>query len=139
MKTCKIIILFVVINLFGANAQQVAKLNYGKNTLKGKIILKTLIHPLNETDIKNCMVLKLDQKVMFNGNTEFGEGEVITDEIHIYGVQNSTSNNYTTIKKYNSLINKKVIVKANVYYAPSGFYPLLANINELISYKIIND
>jgi hypothetical protein len=133
MKTYKIIIFFLVISLFRANAQQVVKLNYGINTLKGKIILKTLIHPLNETDINNCMVLKLDQKVMFNGNTEFGEGEVITDEIRIYGVQNSTS------KQYNSLINKKVIVKANVYYAPSGFYPLLANINELISYKIIND
>jgi hypothetical protein len=139
MKTYKMIAFLLVLNILIAEAQQIEKLNYGLNTLKGKIILKTLIHPLNETEIKNCMVLKLNQKVMFIGNSEFGEGEAITDEIRIYGVQNSTSNNATTNNKYKSLINKQVIVKATVYYAPSGYYPLLANINEFISYKVMSD
>lgn len=67
------------------NAQQMQKLHYGVNTLTGTIVLKTLMHPIYENPIKDCMVLKLNKKVKFIAEPVSDELDVITDEIRIYG------------------------------------------------------
>jgi hypothetical protein len=116
------------------NAQR-ETIYFGKNTLTGKVILKNLIHPVNGSVIKNAMVLKLPQKIRIKaGEDSDGEPDVITDEIEIYG--NLDSNTNPNIK-YKNLINKNVEITADISFAPSGNYPLLANITEDFEYKIL--
>jgi len=131
--------LFLISFSIVVNAQQMQKLHYGVNTLTGTIVLKTLMHPIYETPIKDCMVLKLSKKVKFIAETDsYDESDIITDEISIYG---STLDDVKSVEPellYKKLINKRVSVKANIFYAPSGHYPLLANMGRIISFKIIN-
>jgi hypothetical protein len=130
--TKKIILTLCLVTSLTLCAQNIRTLSFGKNTLTGTVILKTLIHPIKETPLKNCMVLKLNEKVKFKATYE-GEDDLITDEIRIYGdeIKGVVPN-----VKYKNLINKKVIITANIVYAPSGNYPLLANIIEDFTYKI---
>lgn len=109
-------------------------LPFGKNTLTGKVILKNFVHPIKQTPILNAMVLKLDKKVKFKATSE-DENDVITDEIHIYGDIQKSPYVDSNIK-YKTLINKRLTINANVVYAPSGNYPLLANIIEDFTYKL---
>jgi hypothetical protein len=109
-------------------------LSFGKNTLSGTVILKNFVHPIKETPILNKMVLKLDKKIKFK-STGDDESNLITDEIAIYGdIQKSPYINPDI--KYKMLINKKVSITANIVYAPSGNYPLDANIIEEFTYKL---
>ncbi len=101
---------------------------FGENVLEGKVILKNLIHPLKRTVIIDAMILLLPNKVKFIGT----EGETtVTNSIRIYGNLNSNPNIV-----YKNLINKEVIIKADVVFAPSGNYPLDANIIEEFAYEL---
>lgn len=130
--------LFLISFSIVANAQQMQELYYGVNTLTGTIVLKTLMHPIYETPIKDCLVLKLSKKVKFIGEPVSDELDVITDEIRIYGSTLDDVKSVDPELEYKKLINKRVSVKANIFYAPSGHYPLLANMGRIISFKIIN-
>ena len=104
------------------------------NKIKGKVILQDLVHPVTEEIIKNCLVLKLEKNTKFIGEVD-AEGDVYADVIRIYGdVQNSVPPE----KRFAELINKNVILDAKLTYAPSGNYPLLANIVDDFKFKIIN-
>lgn len=108
-------------------ASEIETLYFGENVLNGKVILKNLIHPVKGTVIKDAMILLLPNKVKFIGD----EGEsTITNSIRVYGNLNSDPNIV-----YKDLINKNVIIKANVVFAPSGNYPLDANIIEDFTYE----
>lgn len=124
--------LLITITFF-VHGQAQKTLQFGKNTLTGTVILKTLIHPITEKPIKDAMVLKLPYKVKFTATDELAD-DVITDEIRIYGDVQKVKDPNTV---YKALINKQVEIKANIVYAPSGNYPLLANIIEDFSYTII--
>lgn len=131
----KILLFFIIICPISITNAQIKVIHFGKNTLTGKVILKNLIHPVNESVLKNSMILKLPQKIRIkpDENTDF-EDDIITDEIRIYGnIYENTNPNI----KYKNLINKKVEITANIVYAPSGNYPLQANIIEDFKYKII--
>jgi len=118
---------------FFVHGQAQKTLPFGKNTLTGTVMLKTLIHPITEKPIKDAIVLKLPYKVKFTATDELAD-DVITDEIRIYGDVQKVKDPNTV---YKALINKQVEIKANIVYAPSGNYPLLANIIEDFSYTII--
>jgi len=120
---------------FVSAGQNLKSYRYGKISLTGKVILKDLRHPVSGKTIKNAMVLLLPQPVKFipNAGTE-EEDTATTREIRIYGdVTKNTDPNV----KYKAMIGKKVIITANYEFAPSGNYPLLVNIIEDFSYKII--
>ncbi len=114
------------------HGQGIQTLSFGNNTLSGKVILKTLTHPVKGTAIKNAMVLKLAKKVKFKAVAETDE-DVTTDEIRIYG---DVTKDVNPNIKYKILINRQVTITANIVYAPSGNYPLLANIIEDFTYKL---
>lgn len=118
---------------FFAQVQVQKEMPFGKHTLTGKVILKTLIHPVTEKPIKNAMVLKLPYPIKFTA-TDLMEEDVITDEIRIYGDVLKVKDPNTT---YKALINKEVKITAIIVYAPSGNYPLLANIIDDFSFTII--
>jgi hypothetical protein len=138
----KYIILFFCFLLFSSDkisAQKIQNLNFSQNTLTGKVILKTLLHPIKEIPIKNCLVFKLDKKVKFIAEADSDEADVVTDEIRIYGASNTEDKYVNPNIIYRNLINKRVTINAVIYFAPSGHYPLLANMSEIISYKIIGN
>ncbi len=132
-KIIKIVLVsFLVIFFFKCPAQNISTVSYGKNTLSGRVILKTLVHPIKGTLIKNAMILKLNNKIKFKA-TEEDEKDVITDEIRIYGDVTKLVN---PNKKYKSLIGKRVTIIGNFVYAPSPYYPLPVNIIEDFIYVI---
>ena len=108
---------------------------YGPRVLTGTVVLKTLKHPVTGKAIKNAMVLVLPEPVRFVPAPSDEEGDtVVTREIRIYGdVTKNISPNVT----YRAAINKKVEINGNYVFAPSGNYPLLVNIIEAFSYKIL--
>jgi TonB family protein len=133
MKKLLTITFFIALSTV-VNAQQIQKLHFGENILTGTVILKTLMHPLKETPIKNCLVFKLDKKVKFFAEPGTDESDLVTDEIRIYGsLTSKISPNIT----YQKLINKKVTIKAVIFFSASGQYPLAANMEEIIAYKIM--
>lgn len=138
MKYILLFFCFFLLSIDKINAQKIQNLNFGQNTLTGKVILKTLFHPIKETPIKNCLVFKLDKKVKFIAEADSYEADVVTDEISIYGTSNTEGKYVNPNIMYRKLINKRVKIKAEIYFAPSGHYPLLANMNEIIGYKLIN-
>jgi len=116
--------------------EEIETLYWGSNVLTGKVIIKNLVDPrfTDGREFKNQVVLKLPHKVTFisTGQNEY-EGEETTDEIQIYG----DLTNYVDPKiKYKDLINREVTITANIVFAPSGNYPLLANIIEDFTYEI---
>jgi TonB family protein len=133
MKKLLTITFFIALSTV-VNAQQIQKLHFGENILTGTVILKTLMHPLKETPIKNCLVFKLDKKVEFIAKPETDESDLVTNEIRIYGsLTSKISPNIT----YQKLIDKKVTIKAVIFYSSSGQFPLAANMGEIIAYKIM--
>ncbi|KAA5534456.1 hypothetical protein F0919_07475 [Taibaiella lutea] len=115
--------------------QSLRSYNYGKLSLTGKVVLKDLRHPINGKVIKDAMVLVLPQPVKFIPNPESEEEDTATTrEIRIYG---DIMKNVNPNMKYKAIIGKKVTITANYEFAPSGNYPLLVNIIEDFSYKII--
>lgn len=113
------------------------KTNQGtEGWLKGKVILKDLIHPVQETVLKNCLVLQLDETKTFEllQYTNTDKVKITANEIRIYG---NLENEEPPEQRFSHLIDKKVIIKAEVEYAPSGNYPLLVNIIDDFEYKII--
>lgn len=107
---------------------EIETLHFGSNVLSGKVILKNLIHPVKGTVIKDAMILLLPNKIKFIGD----EGEsTVTNQIRIYGNLSSNPNIV-----YKNLINKEVIITANIEFAPSGNYPLDANITEEFTYEL---
>lgn len=134
-KTKSSILIFKKACGVSSDDENIQILSYGKNTLTGTVILKNFVHPIKETPILNVMVLKLDKKIKFKSTGDDG-GDVITDEIGIYGdLQKSPYINPNI--KYKTLINKRVTITANIVPAASGYYPLDANIIEDFTYKLI--
>lgn len=87
---------------------------------------------MTEKPIKNAIVLKLPYLIKFTSTDPYEE-DVITDEIRIYGDVSKVTN---PNKEYKHLINQQVTITASIVFAPSGNYPLLANIIEDFNYKI---
>ena len=127
-----IIAIICILGSITVGAQTFKTISYGQNILSGKVILKNLRHPINGTIIKNAMLLKLPQKLKFKAEME-DEMDVVTDEIRIYG---DVIKNIDPNKKYKALINRQVVITANIVYAPSPYYPVLVNIIEDFKYKI---
>jgi hypothetical protein len=131
----RILAVAVLFLSLASKGQSLQTYEYGKHTLTGKVILKTLTHPVTGKPIKNAMVLELTKPVKFAPPlTDKDDDTAITKEIRIYGdVTKNVDPNVT----YKKLIGKKVAVTANYVFAPSGNYPLLVNIIEDFSYRII--
>jgi hypothetical protein len=104
------------------------------SVMEGKVILKNLTNPVTEQIIKDCLVLKLKKKIHIWGEVD-NDGWIITEEIRIYGNQES---NEDLNKKHADIIGKNVLITGKVTYAPSGYYPLLANLIGDFDYEIVN-
>ena len=91
------------------NAQQIQKLHFGENILTGTVVLQTLMHPLKETPIKNCLVFKLDKKVKFIAEP----GRYFAESSHTLVLN--------VIGKKN-IIDEETGDKIIVYYLNDGIY-----------------
>ena len=126
---------FFLLVSFVSKGQNLSTYQFGQHTLTGKVILKNLRHPITDKTIKNAMVFVLPKPVKFVVGPKDEEGyDVTTREIRIYG---DVEKNVDPNVKYKNLIGKKVAITADYVFAPSGNYPLLVNIIEDFTYKIL--
>lgn len=122
IKTLFATLLLLTFHSFYTIAQNPTEAFFGDRIrLVGKVIKEDLIEPVTNEIIKDALILKLPKKIKFKAKVPEVESDVFTDEIRIYGDLSKPIN-------YSFLVDKYVIIEAEINYALSGHYPLPANI-----------
>jgi hypothetical protein len=97
-------------------------------TLTGKLVVMTLEHPIREEPLENSLVFKISREVMFKAKEGEDANDSLVDKIGIY--EDNIQSKEELLAKYKNIIDKDITINASIYFAPSGNYPLLANMSK---------